>query len=346
MLLVERLKEHRSLPLPAHRSAATVISQILQVVSPWLVWFIVAAVVFVLFWPAMWVDPLGSLSRVLSQATAYASEGHEIPTYFYGDVYVGGESAWYFYPVVYLWRITPFTFIGLILALLALFFPRLLPVARERRRLMLALLLFSALFTIFMSLGAKKFDRYLLPIFAPLDLVAALGWLSLERPVRHFANRVHSAYHLVVFVLLLGVVFVGQLLGVVQTYPYYLNFYNPMLGGARVAAQVMTAGWGEGLDQAARYLNTVPRTNKERAIAWYGDGCFSYFFDGVTVPIGLDFTLSDLRGTDYVVLYLNQWQRGLPTAEFMTYFEQLKPSYVVHINGVEYVRVYNLRNIP
>jgi hypothetical protein len=108
----------------------------------------------------------------------------------------------------------------------------------------------------------------------------------------------------------------------------------------------MMVGWGEGLDQAARYLNALPRTNKERAIAWYGDGCFSYFFDGTTVPIGLDFLLSDLRGTDFVVLYLNQWQRGLPSAEFMAYFEQLKPSHVVRIDGVEYVRVYNLREAP
>jgi len=229
---------------------------------------------------------------------------------------------------------------------LSLVFPRLLPVERKRRQLMLALLLFSVLFTLFMSLGAKKFDRYLLPVFAPLNVVAALGWLALERPIRHYARRIFGAYHRAAFVLLMGAVLLGQLLGVFQTYPYYLNFYNPMLGGVGKAAQVMMVGWGEGLDQAARYLNALPRTNKERAIAWYGDGCFSYFFDGATVPIGLDFTLGDLRGTDFVVLYLNQWQRGLPSAEFMAYFEQLKPSYDVSINGVEYVRVYNLREVP
>jgi 4-amino-4-deoxy-L-arabinose transferase-like glycosyltransferase len=316
------------------------------IIFPWLVWFGVAAGVFVLLWPAMWVDPLGSLSRVFSQATAYASEGHEIPTYFYGDVYLGGESPWYFYPLVTLWRITPVTLLGLVLAVLALIFPRLLPVERERRRLMLALLLFSVLFTIFMSLGAKKFDRYLLPVFAPLNVVAALGWLSLEGPARRYVGFAFRAYHRVAVIILLCLLSLGQLFGVFQTYPYYLNYYNPLLGGARKAKQVMMVGWGEGLDQAARYLNALPRTNKERAIAWYGDGCFSYFFDGTTVPIGLDFILSDLRGTDFVVLYLNQWQRGLPSAEFMAYFEQFEPSYVVRINGVEYVRVYNLREVP
>jgi hypothetical protein len=341
MLLVETLKEDNRGSLTRHFSPGN----LWRVFSPLMLWFLVAAAVFVLLWPAMWVDPLGSLSRVFSQATAYASEGHEIPTYFYGDVYLGGESPWYFYPVVYLWRITPSTFFGLLLALLALLFPRQLPLERERRRLVQVFLLFAVLFTIFMSLGAKKFDRYLLPVFAPLNLVAALGWLSLAQVIWRYIPRV--AYRIQpLAVLFLGVVLLGPSLGLLQTYPYYLDFYNPMLGGIRKSTQVMMVGWGEGLDQAARYLDALPKTNKERAIAWYGDGSFSYFYDGVTIPIGLDFTLNDLRGTDLVVLYLNQWQRGLPTAEFMAYFEQLTPLHVVRINGVEYVRIYNLRDAP
>ena len=36
----------------------------------------------------------------------------------------------------------------------------------------LILVLFAGLFTVFIALGSKKFDRYLLPVFPPLDLVA------------------------------------------------------------------------------------------------------------------------------------------------------------------------------
>jgi len=314
--------------------------------SPLLLWFFVAAVVFVLLWPAMWVDPVGTLSSVFSQATAYASEGHGIPTYFYGEVSLGGESPWFFYPVVYLWRITPSIFIGLLLALGALLFPRQLPVDSARRRLMLVLLLFSVLFTVFMSLGAKKFDRYLLPIAAPMDLLAALGWLAFVERLAGLTNRWSDSARRLEMGGILGAVLLAHLLGVLQTYPYYLNFYNPMLGGIQKAAQVMMVGWGEGLDQAARYLNALPRSDKDRVITWYGDGCFSFFYDGVTVPIGLDFTLNDLRKTDFVVLYLNQWQRGLPSPEFMAYFGGLTPEYVVNIGGLEYARIYKLRDAP
>jgi hypothetical protein len=118
------------------------------------------------------------------------------------------------------------------------------------------------------------------------------------------------------------------------------------MGDPVAAAQVMTVGWGEGLDQAARYLNSLPRTGKERAIVWNGNGCFSYFYDGVTVSIGRDFTLYDLRRTDYVVLYLYQWQHKLPSQGFLAYFQKLTPDFVIRINDIEYARIYNLRNAP
>jgi len=334
---------HRS--ASTHRSTPTIsLRQIWQVFAPLLLWFVVAWLVFFLLWPAMWVDPVGSLARVFSQATAYASEGHEIPSYFYGETQAGGISAWYFYPMVYLWRITPFILVGLAVVILALLFPKVFPL--ESKRIVLALLLFAGLFTIFMSFGAKKFDRYLLPVFAPLDLIAALGWLALLQVFRRYSKGVPVIARRVAAGLLVGLALLGQLWGVVQTYPYYLNYYNPILCVPKAATRVMMVGWGEGLDQAARYLNSLPQTGKERAISWYGDGCFSYFYDGVTVPIGLDFTFQDLRKTDTVVLYLNQWQRGLPSPEFMAYFEQLTPDYVVRIGDQEYVRVYNLRNAP
>ena len=332
-----------------HRSTPAMIATVRQIwrtFSPLLLWFAIAAAVFVLLWPAMWVDPLGSLGRVFSQATAYASEGHEHPGFFYGEIYPGGKLPWTFYPLVTLWRLTPVVLAGLVWALLALFFPRRLSLSPDRRRLVGVLLGFSLLFAVFMSLGAKKFDRYLLPVFAPLDLVAGLGWLSLAEALGGLAKNGREAARRWGGGLLLGAIILMQLFGVLQTAPYYFNYYNPLLGGHRRAAEVLLVGWGEGLDQAARYLKATPHSEKARAIAWYGDGCFSYFYDGTTVPVGLDMTLSDLRKTDYVVLYRNQWQRQLPSAEFIAYFAQLTPEYVVRIDGIEYVRVYNLRDVP
>jgi hypothetical protein len=146
--------------------------------------------------------------------------------------------------------------------------------------------------------------------------------------------------------LLLGAVVLVQLAGVWQTYPYYLDYYNPLLGGPRKAVDVMMVGWGEGLDQAARYLNQKPNADAMKVISWSADGCFSYFFKGSAATIDYDMGISDMRRADYVVLYLNQWQRQAPTPEFLAYFERFSPEYVVRIGGLEYARVYNMSQAP
>jgi hypothetical protein len=208
--------------------------------------------------------------------------------------------------------------------------------------MVLSLILFAVLFGAFISLGEKKFDRYLAPVLAPLILAAALGWLALaERlfndPRRTTAQRWASGY-------MLGAVVLVQAVGLYQSYPYYLNYYNPLMGGDRNAPQVMMVGWGEGLDQAARYLNSLPEA--KRAVAWYGDGCFSYFWEGQTITLDELTTLADLHRDDHVVIYLDQWQRQLPSPEFLAFFEQFEPEHVVQIGGIEYVRVYDMGDAP
>ncbi len=302
--------------------------------SPWLAWFGVAAGVFVVLWPAMWVDPVGSLSRVFSMASSYASEGHDLRLFFNGVLLEPGESAWYFYPVAYVWRATPATLLGLVLVLLASFFPRLLPSPPEGRRLAGSLVLFAVLYGMFISLGEKKFDRYLLPAFAPLTLAASLGWIWLTARI--------SGWLKLPVVALPCLVVLGQAAFLVQSFPYYLQYYNPLVGGQRRAPQVMMVGWGEGLDQAARYLNSLPE--KPRAIAWYGDGCFSYYYGGRSISLDGFTSLEDLRQSDYVVIYRDQWQRQLPSAEFLAFFEAFEPRYVVTIGSIDYARVYAMQD--
>jgi hypothetical protein len=135
----------------------------------------------------------------------------------------------------------------------------------------------------------------------------------------------------------------------VQTYPYYLSYYNPILGGGDKAPNIMMIGWGEGLDQAARYLNEKHDSNKMRVISWYGDGCFSYFFQGKTIPF---YTTKDMSNAkikeildlDYAVIYIQQRQREIPKS-LINFLNQEIPEYSVWINDIEYVRIYNLRNI-
>ena len=44
---------------------------------------------------------------------------------------------------------------------------------------LLGLIVAVGVFTIGMNLGLKKLDRYLLPVYAPLDIIAGMGWATL-----------------------------------------------------------------------------------------------------------------------------------------------------------------------
>jgi len=201
--------------------------------------------------------------------------------------------------------------------------------------------LFALAFTLFMSFGSKKFDRYLLPVFLPLDLAAGTGlflgtrWLA-DRLPRRWAGPAAG--------LLLGFAVLLQALFSIRTYPYYLSYYNPILGGGHQATQVMMVGWGEGLDQAARYLNAKPGAPDLRVMAWYPDGSFSYFFDGQTLGSQPEWELTrrELENVDYVVTYINQWQRQLPFAEMLAALQEIEPERVIELNGIEYARIYDV----
>jgi hypothetical protein len=202
-----------------------------------------------------------------------------------------------------------------------------------------------------MTFGAKKFDRYLLPAYAPLDLVAAMGWLtagSLAKANRWLQRRSDGLARLA-GAAIPALAVAGQFSAAAPAFPYYLSYYNPLLGGTPKASEVMMIGWGEGLDQAARYLNTKPHAERLRVSTWFWNGTFSYFFKGESIPGR--FT-PDSAGriqwltSDYCVLYINQRQRGRLPPELLDYTDRLTPVMVVRIQGLEYARVYDVRNAP
>lgn len=314
-----------------------------------LLWTAIGAVVFVALWPAMWVDPIGTLRQLFTGAAAYASEGHDSITFFNNTIYGAGISDWRFYPVSYFWRATPVVLIGLALLLAAAALRQRFPLTRQQRLTCLYLASFAVMFTLFMTTSAKKFDRYLLPVFAPLDLMAGLGWVAVLGKLSQRAPRAEVAANQrrpwpkpIGIILLVGILSL-QALSALQTFPYFFSYYNPLAGGSARAPQVMMIGWGEGLDQAARYLNEKPDAEKLKVATWYPDGSFSYIFTGETIQRDLPETPKELKRADYLVLYAHQWQRQLPSQQFLDYFASITPEHVVTIDGLEYARIYHLR---
>jgi hypothetical protein len=347
LALVEMWRPARATPKQARAPAW-------RLAWPLAVWAIWAAAAFVLAWPAMWANPVRVLLRMFDLAGEYAAGGHGSPLFFNHTIVADGRLGarfWYFYPLTYLWRTTPLTLLGLAAGLVALARHG-APLDRApARRTVQALLLFALLFALAITLSAKKFDRYLLPAYLPLDLVAGAGWAAIVRwlagRLQRGGPRARSSRARFLPGLALFLVLAAQAAFVLPTFPYYLSYYNPLLGGSRKAPQVMAIGWGEGLDQAARTLNARPDVHELEVWAWYNSGCFSYFYAGqsLEIPNQPDWQEIDLQrilNADYAVIYdLHQRQRRVPEP-LLSALAHLAPEYTTRINGLEYVRIYAL----
>jgi hypothetical protein len=318
--------------------------------ASWLIWTAVGMLTFVLLWPVMWVSPISTLQRILQETLLYAGGGHGDPVFFNGVIYDEGNipaRIFYFYPLTFLWRSTPAILLGLALSIPALF--RRWPPLNQRvaRQAIFTLLAYTLFFTIFMTLGGKKFDRYLIPIYPALQLVAAAGWVGLVRWAAFSIKKQLGLFHSkngALTAILLVLAAVWQFLSAGGVYPYPLSYYNPLLGGSRRAPQVMQIGWGEGLDAAGRYLSKKPDSRELTVASWYRSA-LAYYFDGDTISIKAELTpqeAEDIYSADYAVIYIHQWQRDLP-ADLLYEFANHVPEYAIEINGFEYARIYDLR---
>jgi hypothetical protein len=310
-----------------------------------IIWGSVGLAVFVLLWPSMWVDPILTLRRMLGAMVIYAGQGHDSQLYFNGVVYEGDPGA-HFYPITYLWRTTPVVLLGLVMAAFALAFPRLGLIPSIQRRPLGVLLLFVFFFTVFMTFGAKKFDRYLLPIYPPLDLVAGVGWVA---AVAWMRERWPSRFSQVAALIILLAALLGQAAGVISSYPYYFTYYNPILGGTPRASEVMMVGWGEGLDQAARFLNSQSGAAERQVATGAWTTTFSYFYEGPVVSTRFwpgAGVMEHWVDSDYYILYINEKQRGKISLDLADYLDTLKPVHVVRIHGLDYVYIYDIRDLP
>ncbi len=287
------------------------------------VWAAAAGLTIFVAWPALWGDPAGTAIGVLSKALGYAVEAEKSTSFFLGRAVDDPGPA--FYPVLFVLRASPVMLAGLAAAAIT--------ARRHPRRAVLgALVAYALAFGAFMTMGEKKFDRYLLPVFPPLDLVAGAGLVALagyarRRPTGPYLSSVWPAA--VPLVVGAGVLVQGALAA--QSFPYFLSFYNPLLGGAPAAARVTLVGWGEGLDQAAAYLNAQPGADGLRAIGW--GATMGPLFAGPTLR-----TNDANRATaDYIVAYISDVQTGKLQAEGL---DRLQPEHVVSIAGIDYARIY------
>ena len=315
-----------------------------RMITVFLAWLLAAGVTYFVLWPAMWTAPIDTFVNMLSRTGELASGGHD--QFFLGQA--TADPGFFFYPVVLLFRSSPVVCVGLVA--LAWFAARgtLTPsrTAANGSAGRLWPVLFVMSFIVFATLSAKKADRYLLPVFPMLDLLAAMGLVELLNRLREWdRRRTSSGKSVRVSVLVVGLVLIGavQIALVVRHVPYYLTYYNPLVGGSWTAPGALLIGWGEGLDQAGRYLNQKPDAEDLSVASFYRNE-FSPYFQGEVHKVADsnpdDFDFIAWHATDYVVNYMSQVQRDQPNEETVRYFRSLEPEHVVRLNGIDYAWIY------
>ena len=328
-------------------------------IKPLLLWGTVFIISIVIFFPAMWVNPINNLKQLmLSPLTAgrvVQVVEDDLPSGSGGEIKAAeirfpfsSKSIEYYlrYPKRYLWNTTPVILFGLVAALLAYVFKFSLFKTKKVRRVVVGLLLFLVVYTLFLTFASKTSDKYYIPVYPVLDLIAGLGcyacvdWIGNLKP---FAGKKIFPY------LALSAIILVQIVGTMPTYPYYSVYFNPLLGGSRRAGEVLSVGSGEGLDLAAEYLNDKPDAENLKAMSWYGNGPFSYYFVGETRTLWSyiwdEKKISELKEMDYLVVYSTQWARGIPVGLF-THLAGVEPEHSVWINNIEYARIYDVNTLP
>jgi len=287
-------------------------------VSLVLLWILIAFTTVVAVWPSMWRQLPWNLGFVKRDVITATTAPHFTETEF-------SSKDFLFYPRALLTRALP---IVLILAPASvLFLLRRKSVALVQRSV-LFLWVYAAGFLIMISLVAKRSDRYLLPGYVALVLLAgfSLGALwSLRRFPR--SGKVLSV-----------VIILGVLLQDVFLAPYALAYRNRLAPFHEYSQE----GWGEGLETAAAFLGSHPLREQLDVATWYPN-VFRHFFPGKTFSL----SARDDPRVDYVILYRNMQGRSPddPATEILGEYATRTPEHVVTVLGEPYAWVYRTESV-
>jgi 4-amino-4-deoxy-L-arabinose transferase-like glycosyltransferase len=331
----QRTKDRGSWAPSLVRLPSFVFRQVWAILPLYLLWLGAALVVVALFWPALWADPGGALRNYIDEILSNGGRPNGDGQFFFGQAV--GDPGPLFYLVADLFRMTPVTLVGLSLYFgFTMYDVRLLrtsTIVRRKSEIVnqAALLVFVLFWTVVMTLGPKKFDRYVLPTWPAIEILAAVG---LARILEQWggATKIQKLKSNILF----AIVTLGLLFNLAWYHPYYLAYYNPLLGGGAAAQRALLIGWGEGMDQTGAWLSAQPDIGGGPVLAALGPTLQPF----VRAPVR---DIADLGAVpaNYAVAYLESLQRGANPQVYAA-IEQTVPLHRVIIHGIEYARIYQL----
>ena len=295
-------------------------------VRPAVPWGLVILAAVFAVWPALWVNPIGTLQKMAAGGAEQVLNPHVFWNYFWHQIRPDPGPG--FYPVAWAFRTTPWVMLG-ILALVV--------IRRKGQRAdaqLWTLAIWAVGFAVAMTLSPKKFDRYLLPIFPAVDILAAFGLLRLWERLREW--RPLMGLRRVPVPAIGGAIIAATTCALIwPAMPYGTAYFNPLVGGTEKAPEILLIGWGECLDQVGAYLDSLPNA-EDMVVAAQGNNELSPYTRSKVVYVDQ----LPIVEPDYYVLFISNVQRQFVFDIYSYFYGREEPAFVAGANGLEYAWVY------
>jgi hypothetical protein len=305
----------------------------------WLAWLAILALTVLVLWPALWVSPLATIKDLIGGAVEGVTAAHPGQVFYMGQV-INHDPGVPYYLLILLFRLRPLSLVLVIVnpLLLALVWRRLSQPQQAAWSLAWGYVIF---YFCEMSLASDKLERYLLPTFPALAMLAGVSLVVGSELLAGLIARWRARS--VPVVLRTGVPVAAVVLLAIpwlRLAPHYGTYFSPLFGGGQRAAQLFTVGSGGAPNLAAAYLNAKPDAQDLWVLSFYPT-VFGPHFRGHTQTPGWG-SLSGLPvAADYVVVTLGQAQRGIYPST-LDFFLPREPEYTVRINGIDYAWIYRV----
>jgi hypothetical protein len=351
--------------------AKGIIFNLQSLISSLAIWLGTATLTAFAFWPAMWVAPLQAIQSVVAEVVENGGVPHNWGNFLLGQA--ANDPGPLFYPITLLARIPPWTTLGLLACVGAGVWTWTQHKKHHQaghNAIVFTLIAVAGLvFLVAMTLAAKKADRYILPAFPFLHILAAAGLVTLinivasalcrpssvvrpssghggtalqpfaaHRPssiVRRLCSLFplpSSLFHLSSFAIV-GVIAAGIL---VWYHPYYLAYYSPLIGGSANAINVVPVGWGEGIDLVADWLNEQPDLDAGVVATWSPPTLQGYLRGSTELQT------RNRETHRYFVVYALQTQTGKERRYFNRFYPHCQPQHIVRLHDIDYARIYRV----
>jgi hypothetical protein len=312
---------------PATRdSTAVILTRLRSSLLAGLVWGGVALVTFVALWPAMWVAPAHTLANLFDRAVNAVDGSNDYALIPKADSPLP-ELGFLFYPVNWLFKATLPQLVGLIALVIGWrrgWLAAHVPTVESTTWAVKWLALFTLLFWLLLIPADTRDIRYFLPAVPALYILAAVGLVLLAAKGASLQQRL---------VRPIGLLLAIQLVLAALYFPYFVDYWNPAIGGPWLAPHLVKIGSGEGLDQMGRYLSQKSGAADLTVATDFWES-FVPFFPGHYTRVDYD------EEADYILIYRRQIQNSSPFPEYWTYFSARPPEHKVSLVGLDYAWLY------